>query len=263
MLLSPENIQQQTRALWESSFPEVSSERLDLYFQRRYTDERNVTVRHDGKVRAAVQVLPFKFLFGGKGVSVGHLNGLCAESGADQGKLEAQVVRQALRKMYDEGQMLSFLLPHDEKHRKAIEKSHLGSFWTATHRLLVPFDLPENYRPDFNIDILPEETWGRELWTFYNTFGGRHDYEIRHDRDSFETALQQHQKEGGLLFVARRRGKIVGFCVAIKQARMLKSGKPSKKDFYAHIRFMLTTDQNVVYHSVAEWQKCLRCRKSL
>ena len=131
MLLSPENIQQQTRALWESSFPEVSSARLDLYFQRRYTDERNVTVRHDGKVRAAVQVLPFKFLFGGKGVSVGHLNGLCAESGADQGKLEAQVVRQALRKMYDEGQMLSFLLPHDEKHRKAIEKSHLGSFWTA------------------------------------------------------------------------------------------------------------------------------------
>ena len=148
MLLSPENIQQQTRALWESSFPEVSSERLDLYFQRRYADERNVTVRHDGKVRAAVQVLPFKFLFGGKGVSVGHLNGLCAESGADQGKLEAQVVRQALRKMYDEGQMLSFLIPHDEKHRKAIEKSHLGSFWTATHRLLVPFDLPENYRPD-------------------------------------------------------------------------------------------------------------------
>ena len=117
MLLSPENIQQQTRALWESSFPEVSSERLDLYFQRRYADERNVTVRHDGKVRAAVQVLPFKFLFGGKGVSVGHLNGLCAESGADQGKLEAQVVRQALRKMYDEGQMLSFLLPHDEKQR--------------------------------------------------------------------------------------------------------------------------------------------------
>ena len=146
MLLSPENIQQQTRALWESSFPEVSSERLDLYFQRRYADERNVTVRHDGKVRAAVQVLPFKFLFGGKGVSVGHLNGLCAESGADQGKLEAQVARQALRKMYDEGQMLSFLLPHDEKHRKAIEKAHLGSFWTATHRLLVPFDLPENYR---------------------------------------------------------------------------------------------------------------------
>ena len=132
MLLSPENIQQQTRALWESSFPEVSSERLDLYFQRRYADERNVTVRHDGKVRAAVQVLPFKFLFGGKAVSVGHLNGLCAESGEDHGKLEAQVVRQALRKMYDEGQLLSFLIPHDEKHRKAIEKEHLGSFWTAT-----------------------------------------------------------------------------------------------------------------------------------
>ena len=248
MLLSPENIQQQTRALWESSFPEVSSERLDLYFQRRYTDERNVTVRHDGKVRAAVQVLPFKFLFGGKAVSVGHLNGLCAESGEDHGRLEAQVVRQALRKMYDEGQLLSFLIPHDEKHRKAIEKEHLGSFWTATHRLLVPFDLPENYRPDFNLDILPEATWGRELWTFYNTFGGRHDYEIRHDRDSFETALQLHQQQGGQLFVARRRGKIVGFCVAIKQPRILKSGKPSKKDFYGHIRFMLTTDQNVVYH---------------
>ena len=48
--------------------------------------------------------------------------------------------------------------------------------------------------------------------------------------------------------MARRRGKMVGFCLVIKQPRILKSGKPSKKDCYGHIRFMLTTDQNVVYH---------------
>lgn len=248
MLLSPENIQQQTRALWEVANPEATPEFLDLYFQRRYADERNVTVRHDGKVQAAVQVLPYKFLFGGKALSVGHLNGLCAEAGAQQQKLTAELLRQAHRKMYEEGQLLSFFIPQDEKQRKAIEKEQLGSYWTATHRLLVPFDVPENYRPDLYLDILPETTLGRELWTFYNTFGGRHDYEVRHDRDSLETAIQAHLQEGGQLLVARRRGKMVGFCLVIKQPRILKSGKPSKKDCYGHIRFMLTTDQNVVYH---------------
>ncbi len=71
MLLSPENIQQQTRALWETTHPELTADFLDLYFQRRYADERNVTVRHDAQVKAAVQVLPFKFLFGGKALPVG------------------------------------------------------------------------------------------------------------------------------------------------------------------------------------------------
>ena len=101
MLLSPENIQQQTRALWEVANPEATPEFLDLYFQRRYADERNVTERHDGKVQAAVQVLPYKFLFGGKALSVGHLNGLCAEAGAQQQKLTAELLRQAHRKMYE------------------------------------------------------------------------------------------------------------------------------------------------------------------
>lgn len=248
MLLSPENIQQQTRALWETTHPELTADFLDLYFQRRYADERNVTVRHDAQVKAAVQILPFKFLFGGKALPVGVFNGLCAESGANHEKNIAQVVRQAHRKMYEEGQLLSFLIPEDEKQRKAFEKEQMGSFWTATHRLLVPFETPEDYRPDLNLNIMPENTWGRELWTFYNTFGGRHDYEIRHDRDSFETAVTWHLQQGGQLFVARRRGKIVGFCLVCKQPRILKSGKPSKKDCYGHIRFMLTTDPNVVYH---------------
>ena len=154
-------------------FPEVSSERLDLYFQRRYADERNVTVRHDGKVRAAVQVTSFQIPLWWQRCLCGTPQWALCRKWCRSRQTRGAVVRQALRKMYDEGQNVSFLLPHDEKHRKAIEKSHLGSFWTATHRLLVPFDLPENYRPDFNIDILPEEAWGRELWTFYNTFGGR------------------------------------------------------------------------------------------
>lgn len=248
MLLSPENIKQQTRALWETAFPKATPEFLELYFQRRYADERNVTVRRDGRVIASAQVLPYKFLFGGKAVSAGFIDGLCTTEGEKEHSLEAQTLREAHRQMFQRGQLLSFFVPRDEKQRKAFEKDNIGSYWTATHRLLVPFDVPEDYRPDLYLDILPETTWGRELWTFYNTFGGRHDYEIRHDRDSLETAITQHLQQGGQLFVARRRGKIVGFCLAIRQPKILKSGKPSKKDFYGHIRFMLTTDQNVVYH---------------
>lgn len=248
MLLTPENILQQTRTLWEQQYPSATTAFADLYFQRRYTDERNVTIRHDGSVRSAVQVLPYKFLFGGKSTPIGFLSGIALSEDDAKHSLLTQTLREAHRKMYEDGQLISFFVPEDEKLRKAIEKDNIGSYWTATHLLLVPFDVPEDYRPDLYLDIMAEDTWGRELWTFYNTFGGRHDYEIRHDRDSLEAAITAHLQEGGKLFVARRRGKIVGFCLAIRQGKVLKSGKASTKQFYGHIRFMLTTDQQVVYH---------------
>ena len=62
MLLSQEEIKQQTRELWRNNFSH-SDEFLDIYFDEKYADENNLTIRHDGNVVASMQLLPYRYTF--------------------------------------------------------------------------------------------------------------------------------------------------------------------------------------------------------
>lgn len=246
MILSPEQLEAQTRQLWQLSFPSDSADFLDLYFAQRYTTERNVTQRHNAQVLAAAQVLPFRFNFAGKPIQVGYISGLCTHPDHRGKGLGSKVMRESHRKMWNEGQLISFLIPGNEKLRKWYEKQEHGAYWTATHRLSVDVTPKEDFRPDLYLDIMPEEQWGRELWQYYNTFGGRHPYEMRLDEPAFSVAIQTHLLSGGKVLVARRRGKIVGFCLALREGKPLKSGKPSTKNFRGLIRYLITTDEHIM-----------------
>lgn len=248
MLLTPEEIKQQTRQLWHTCFPNDSEDFLDLYFEDRYTDQRNVTIRKNAKVVAATQVLPFKFHFAGHFISVGYVSGLCTAPKQRGKGYATQALKEAHRKMYDEGALISFLIPGDEHLRKFYESEDHGAYYTATHRLAIDV-MPDGTiksNPNPKIDIQAEYEWGRDLWTYYNTFGGRHPYEIKLDEDAFFAAIQTHDLNDGLVIVARRRGKIVGFCLALREGKPLKSGKRSAKTFQGCIRFLLTTDEQIM-----------------
>lgn len=246
MILTPDQLREQTRQLWQTCFPSDSSDFLDLYFTERYTTERNVTQRHNAQVIAATQVLPFRFHFAGKAIPVGYISGLCTHPDHRKKGLASKVLHDAHRKMYNEGQLISFLIPGQEKLRHWYESEKHGAYWTATHRLTVNVTPPADFRPDLYLNIMAEEEWGRELWTYYNTFGGRHDYEMKLDETAFFAAIQTHDLSGGKVIVARRRGKIVGFCLVIREGKPLKSGKPSTKNFRGLIRYMITTDEHTM-----------------
>lgn len=247
MLLSPEEIKQQTRELWRTCFPNDSEDFLDIYFEDRYSDKVNVTYRENAHVVAAAQVLPFRFTFAGKSIPVAYLSGLCTAPSHRKKGYASKLIRDAHRKMFDEGALISFLIPGNEKLRHWYENEKHGAYWTATHRLTVETHLPDDFTPDSRIDVEPEYEWGRELWNFYNTRGGHHLYEIKQDESGFFAAIEAHDLDGGYVIVARKRGKIVGFCLAKREGKPLKSGKPSLKNFRAHITFMLVSDERVMH----------------
>ena len=57
MLLSPEEIKQQTRNLWRDTFHD-DEDFVSLYFDEKYSDRDNFTLRPNGYVAAAMQMLP-------------------------------------------------------------------------------------------------------------------------------------------------------------------------------------------------------------
>lgn len=247
MLLTPDEIKQQTRALWQKAFPNDSEDFLDIYFEDRYTDDRNVTVRKDAKVVAATQVLPLRFNFAGHPIKVGYISGLATDPDARNQGWGKQLMRDALRKMYDEGVMLAFLIPGDDKLRAMYERPEWGCFSNATSRLAVDITPAADFEVDERLDIEPELEWGDELWQYYNKYAGHHPYEVKHDEDGFFAAISAHDLADGHVIVARKRGKIVGFTLALKEGKKLKSGRRSTKQFIGTVRFTLTTDERVMH----------------
>ncbi|MCF0235537.1 MAG: GNAT family N-acetyltransferase [Bacteroidaceae bacterium] len=247
MLLTPDEIKLQTRQLWRQAFPLDSEEFLDIYFEDRYTDQRNVTVRRDAKVVAATQVLPLQFQFAGAALPAGYISGLATASEHRGKGYGRKVMREALRKMYDEGQVLALLIPGDDQLREMYARPDFGAFQTASHRISVDITPAADFEVDSKLDIEAELEWGDELWQYYNTYAGRHPYEVKHDEDAFFAAIQSHDLADGQVIVARKRGKIVGFTLALKEGKLLKGGRRSTKQFHGVVRFTLTTDERVMH----------------
>ena len=75
MLLSPNEIKEQTRQLWRTCFNDTE-DFMDIYFSDKYTDESNLTVRHNGQVVSAMQLLPYRITFYGTVQHAGYISGL-------------------------------------------------------------------------------------------------------------------------------------------------------------------------------------------
>ena len=207
MSSTPDNILLRSRELWAQAFPEDKPEFLDLYFSRCYTPERNLTLTEENsdEIVAAGQILPLAFNFGGRRLSAGYVSGLVVDP-ASRGKgLGARWMAEAHRRMHAEGQVLSLLIPDGEELRNWYAQGAHGAYDTVSHRFTIPL-LEEGEPPRAGMpDITEEHELSTELWRFYNTFGGRHPYEVRHDRDSLEVGIRSALIDGGQLLVAVAR----------------------------------------------------------
>lgn len=105
------NEKEEIKQLWRECFPDDSEAFIDLYFTYKYTDERNLCIRRDGQVAAALQMLPYQMTFGGGEIATRYLSGCCtAHAWRSQG-LMAQLLGQSLQQMAADGVVLAELIP--------------------------------------------------------------------------------------------------------------------------------------------------------
>ena len=133
MILTPQEIKQQTRALWKECFHD-SEAFMDIYFEEKYADQQNITIRENGKVIGAMQVIPYPMTFHRLMIFTGYVSGLCVSPEHRKRGVASQLLRQAHRELYRQGAALSFVIPADEGLRHFYEKPEHGAYWTATYR---------------------------------------------------------------------------------------------------------------------------------
>lgn len=215
MVLTPEEIKVQTRDLWRKCFND-SEDFMDIYFEDKYADPSNLTVVKDGKVVAAVQMLPYRMTFFGKSLRTGYISGL-ATLPEHRGKGYAtNLLHEAHFRLRGYGAALSFLIPGDEDLRKFYERPEHGAYWTAIHRQELPLDISQD-GPTDKIEVTSLEEWPNELYAFYNRLTRELPFMVHPSESDFYAALATADLQNGYILVAHRKRRMVGFCLAVKE----------------------------------------------
>lgn len=212
MLLTPEEIKQQTRELWKLSFHD-SEEFMDIYFSEKYQDKSNLTLRSDGRITAAMQLLPYRMTFYGTVVHAGYVSGLCV-SETERGQGQAgRLLKEAHRRLFQQGSVLSFLIPGNEELRHFYEQESHGNYWTSTFRKETEITI--EHHVDERIEISQPEEWGDELYVFYRRHTLNQNFMLHPSENDFFAALATCDMENGWVLVARRKRRLMGICLAV------------------------------------------------
>ncbi len=215
MLLSPEEIKNQTRDLWRTCFND-SEDFMDIYFEDKYTDASNLTIRHDGQVVSAMQLLPYRMTFYGSVQHVGYMSGLATLPDYRGRGYAANLLHEAHRRLFAQGATLSFLIPQDDKVRSYYERPEHGAYWTAVYRQELPLDISQDGAFD-KIEIIRPDEWGQDLYVYYHRLTMQLPFMVHPSENDFFAALEAADLEDGYILVARRKRRMVGFCLAVKE----------------------------------------------
>ena len=105
---------EQTRALWQQVFSD-SDAFVDIYFSKIYRPERNVCCLSDGRVLAALQLLPHYLKWHNQQVPSAYVSGVAVREDSRCHGIGRQLVRQAHIKAYGDGIVFLFLVPANER----------------------------------------------------------------------------------------------------------------------------------------------------
>ena len=103
----------EVKALWKLCFTD-SDEFTDLYFDLRYKDDINMAVREEGKIISALQMISYPMTFCGETIATSYVSGACTHPDYRSHGAMRRLLRLTHRRMYDDGILLSTLIPAEK-----------------------------------------------------------------------------------------------------------------------------------------------------
>lgn len=220
------SIKEQVRQLWKLCFAD-SDEFIELYFRMRYTDELNSFIETGGKVVAALQRLPYPMKYGETIIPTSYISGACTHPDYRNKGVMKQLLIQVHRRMYEDGVVLSTLIPAEEWLKAYYAKSGYAVCFQQGTKLLTRHDMPvNNFRSAWVMEEIDlDKKLPGSVFAFFDSLQHRHECRILHSADDLEVVLSDLQLSGGKLLAAYGEEKLKGLCFCLHE-----NGKLSVKE---------------------------------
>jgi len=206
----------EVKALWKLCFND-SDEFTDLHFSMRYKDEINMAIREDGKIISALQMIPYPMTFCGEVISTSYISGACTHPDYRAHGAMRQLLKETHRRMYEEGVLLSSLIPAEEWLFGYYGKSgYAPAFGYAVEQ---EADGLHPSSSDYRIEIctLPDATH----YQYFDSRMRQRESCILHTQEDFEVIIADLKLGGGRLLVAYQNDRIMGMVFTVRGGETL------------------------------------------
>lgn len=196
--------------LWQTCFADPEPF-VELYFSRVYRDENTLTIERDGRVLAALQLLPYTLNYFGTELPMTYVAGVCTVPEERRRGLMRQLLRESVEEMQRRGIALATLIPANDGLFDYYRRHGYTEAFDFTEET---YDYPDApIRPAgllFERAIHPEID--QELFAYYDRQLRQRPISVLHTYEDYVTLLADHQMEDGNVYTARREedGQPVG-----------------------------------------------------
>ena len=243
------NIKNQTRILWDKCFNEEDKRFVDLYFEKRYTDQDNVFIEKNGKVVSALQLISYPFSYYGKTIGCAYLSGCCTDPEYRSQGLMNDVIIKSLIQAKNNGACFAALIPASESLFNYYEGTNfISTFDYSKIKINKSQQLTANSQQPVSgcqiishrvTESLSHQDDGEldfyQVYEYFNTKMRARNCCVQHDEYDFGVILKDLELFDNHLLVAKYGEDICGlaFCY-------LRNGEIYIKEFFAESPAILT-----------------------
>lgn len=204
-----------TERLWRICFKDTD-EFIRLYFQMRYKDEINMPVYGEGKMIAALQMIPYPMTLHGRIIPTSYISGACTHPAYRNKGIMGGLLSNCFRRMYSDGVLMSTLIPAEEWLFDYYSKyGYTVAFDYSLHQT----DMSQlNEFISHSITEYVFSHTSREIYSYFSHKMHNRPCCIQHTPEDFEVVLADLRLSGGKLFVCHTSSEITGlaFCIPEK-----------------------------------------------
>ena len=199
-----------TKELWKLCFDDTE-EFVDLYFDRKYKDEINMTVYDDARLISALQMIPYPMTYCDRVISTSYISGACTHPDFRSKGTMKQLLFETFEKMYESKVLLSTLIPAEEWLFGYYEKSGYSPAFDYAMEEIDADTLVIS--PDYKIEEYTP--YQLDVHSYLNRKMMERPCCIQHPMDDFKVILADLKLSNGKLFVARLNAELVGLVMCV------------------------------------------------
>ncbi len=249
------SIKAQVRKLWECCFNDTP-EFTDLYFSKRYTDERNIVIEKENKVVSALQLLPYPLTFYNSTLQSWYISGAATfPEYRNQGVMK-DLISSSFYRMQQNGIPISILIPADEWLFSYYEKSGYATVFYSDTKTIKKSDF--SYASSNLYKIKQHTEYSREVQHYLNRKLKEKRSAILHPEEDLQVILADLSLVDGRVITLEKGSEIEGLAILWKKKNRIyinelltDSEEIEKELFY----YLFTKDIDEIHRTQASTQE--------
>ncbi|KAA6311805.1 hypothetical protein EZS27_037140 [termite gut metagenome] len=198
------NVKKQVKELWKLCFDDNEAF-VDMYFDLRYSSDRNMYIRRDYKVISALQMIAYPMTFCGKNIRTSYISGACTHPDYRRKGMMYELLSQAFVRMQSAGIVFSTLIPGSLQLIDYYARMGYVSMFEYSKCILRLVELPASA----GIKVEYTTAYRDDIYNYFNRKSLERTCCIQHTKVDFKVILADLFLSGGKVFFAGREERSV------------------------------------------------------